>query len=220
MYMLIPSTFLHMLIVGSLSFIYVMFMYFYNVPPQNGFECGKAVLTPDCNFGGYLDRLIFPVGFMIRPNDPEGLFSTLSSILNAYMGFLYSYFFKLYKSDKLKLLKYWVALTLILISLGYYGMAGMPFNKKIWSASFALVSAGYTGLGLVVCFLLLDFLFTDNRWVKIIIRPFVWLGMNPLFVFVGMIFVENILMNDVFIHFDKATNTGESVWQWITINWF
>lgn len=134
---------------------------------------------------------------MIRPTDPEGLFSTLTAIFNAYMGLYYSYLFMRYKQDKKKLFIYWLCLSLGLMVAGYWMKIGMPFNKKIWSVSFAFETSGISGLALSICFFILDLL--NYPIIKKLLEFCIWLGMNPLFVFVGMIFLDNILMNDVFI---------------------
>ncbi len=140
----------------------------------------------------------------MRPTDPEGIFSTLTAILNAFMGLYYSYLFKLYKSNKYKLFKIWFGLSLILIGCGYLVRIGMPFNKKIWTFSFALATSGISGLSLSVCFWLLDIV--NIEMIKKIFVPCVWLGMNPLFVFVGMIFVDNIIMNNIYIFYNSTTD--------------
>ena len=41
---------------------------------------------------------------MLYPTDPEGLFSTLTSVINPFMGVCFCLLFRLYKSDKVKLL--------------------------------------------------------------------------------------------------------------------
>jgi len=54
--------------------------------------CGRALPTEDCNFGGFLDRAIFGnrSKWMMYPNDPEGFFTTLSSLTNTYAGLAFS----------------------------------------------------------------------------------------------------------------------------------
>lgn len=63
-------------------------MYFFDVPDG----CGKNNVTPTCNFGRYLDNLIFTPNYMMKPTDPEGLFTTLGAFVTTFIGkqkFLY-----------------------------------------------------------------------------------------------------------------------------------
>ena len=71
-----------------------------------------------------------------------------------------------------------------------------PVCKKRWSASFAFLTSSYTGFLLCLCFFLVDIL--DKPLIKEkLALPFFWLGMNPLFIFVAMIFADNIVMNNI-----------------------
>lgn len=66
----------------------------------------------------------------------------------------------------------------------------MPLNKKIWSISFVFLTAAASGLALVIITYLVDVLgLRHPRYAKIvnkIIQPSIWLGLNPLAIFVFM----------------------------------
>ena len=112
----------------------------------------------------------------------------------------------------MSLLLYWILLTMVLFLIGYeaYGL-GEPICKKRWSISFAFLTSAFSGAALSLCFIFVDIL--DKRVVKeYIIQPFLWLGMNPLFIFVAMIAFDNLLMNNIkFMYHGKKTN----VWSFI-----
>lgn len=100
--------------------------------------------------------------------------------------------------------------------MGGLSAIGEPVCKKRWSFSFALITSGISGAALSLCLGLVDIL--DSPVVKdIIIKPFLWLGMNPLFIFVAMIFFDNILMNN--IHFYVGEKRW-SLWGWINEKMF
>lgn len=66
----------------------------------------------------------------------------------------------------------------------------MPLCKKLWSISFVFCTVGVSGMSLVILTLLID-IWTKNsetykKIIEIVIRPFIWLGRNPLAVFVLM----------------------------------
>jgi len=125
------------------------------------------VLTPWCNFAGYFDRLIFGKLFMDYPNDPEGLFSTLDSFGNTYIGLIFTLIMFNYKNNKSALFKEWSLITFILLWFGYFLKVWCPFNKAIWSISFLFATCGWSGFTLIVCFVLYDW--WENKYIKIVV---------------------------------------------------
>jgi predicted acyltransferase len=75
----------------------------------------------------------------------------------------------------------------------------MPLNKKIWSISFVFLSTAVTGLSLVFISYFVDVLGLKlpryGRIINLITYPFVWLGRNPLAIFILMEFF-NILIEE------------------------
>lgn len=73
----------------------------------------------------------------------------------------------------------------------------MPLNKKIWSISFVYLTCAASGLALTLITYLFDVLnkkYTRyGRVVDVITKPSIWLGRNPLAVFVIMEIVAIIL---------------------------
>ena len=87
MYLFLPHIGYHFLVIAGCMAMYLGFMYGYPVPAfdaQN--PCGRGVVSPECNFNGYLNRVIFGNSerYMMYPNDPEGVFSTLTSFMNTF----------------------------------------------------------------------------------------------------------------------------------------
>lgn len=92
-----------------------------------------------------------------------------------------------------------------------------PVNKKRWSVSFAFVTSGISGAALCLCFAVVDIL--DNKFIKEkAALPFLWLGLNPLFIFVAMIAYGNLLMNN--IKFNLSDGHRYSLWSWINEKMF
>ena len=192
-------------------------MYGFSVPAfdiKN--PCGKGVVSEECNFNGYFNRLVFgnSKAYMMYPNDPEGLFSTLTAFMNTFQGLCFSLLMRYNtqkKGQKMDLLFYWFLLSIISITVGYEITFGDACNKKRWSVSFAFITSGITGAALCICFAFVDIL--DKKIIKdTLVKPFLWLGMNPLFIFVAMIAFDNILMNNI-----KFTYKGkpDNVWNFI-----
>ena len=109
------------------------------------------------------------------------------------------------------LLLYWTLLSMSLITVGYLISYGDACNKKRWSVSFAFASSGISGAGLCLCFVVVDML--NKPFIKEkLIQPTLWLGMNPLFIYVAMMAFTNLLMDNI-----NFTYKGEetSLWHFI-----
>jgi predicted acyltransferase len=111
----------------------------------------------------------------------------------------------------------WGALGGFCILIGCLIALGNPVNKKLWSPSFAYITSGIAACGLALCYLLVDILKGPSSRVRTaILKPFLWLGMNPLFVFVAMIFFDNLLMNNI----KWGTGSGKrSLWGYLDEVW-
>ena len=98
-------------------------------------------------------------------------------------------------------MKMWLLLTGVLVAIGTLFLIWEPVNKKRWSISFAFYTSALTGGALCLIFGVVDVL--NNPLIKEkLIQPFLWLGMNPLFIFVAMIFFDNMLMNNIKFTYD------------------
>jgi predicted acyltransferase len=106
------------------------------------------------------------------------------------------------EESNLDTLKWWVVLATSLVIFPVLLEIKLPifaFNKKLWSFTFALITAGIAGLVLSLCFFMVDVLdvFLEQKGKKVvdvIIAPFLWLGMNSLLIFLAMILFEILLM--------------------------
>lgn len=86
---------------------------------------------------------------------------------------------------------HWGLIALTFLSFAYFLRIWVPFNKKVWSLSFTLVTCGYATLSILLLYLLIDVWNKDI--VKKILAPFIWMGSNPLFIYVLMMFVCSLL---------------------------
>jgi predicted acyltransferase len=212
---------IHGIFLAGCLAIYIGFMYGYPVP---GFLfrgvpvlCGRAVTSEECNFGANLDRAIFGNSshWMMYPNDPEGWFTTLSSITNTYAGLSFSLLMRWNvkaKGSNMDLLKKWLMVAGCLGVTGALFVIFDPVCKKRWSVSFAFFTSSMSGFALSLCFYVVDIL--NKSFIKEkLCKPFLWLGMNPLFIFVAMIAFDNLLMDNI-----KFTIDGHQWNLWGFIN--
>ena len=141
------------------------------------------------------------VNFAVPPPhiDPEGLLSTIPSIAHVLIGFCVGKLLMEVKDIHEKLERLFLIGT-ILTFAGFLFSYGCPFNKKIWSPTFVLVTCG---LGSSLLALLVWII--DIKGCKKWSRFFESFGVNPLFIYV-MAGVIAVLVGAI-----TVTYQGESV---------
>lgn len=141
--------------------------------------------------------------------DPEGIFSTIGAILTTYLGYCYSIAMSKYKENPSRLALVWISISVIAGALTYPMTLVMPLNKKLYSCSFTLIVIAVSGASLTFFYFLIDILPSVrprlSKPIEIITAPLLWLGLNPLAIFVLMDLVAIFL-----IYYIKADGIG--VW--------
>ena len=110
--------------------------------------------------------------------DPEGLLSTLPSMVNIILGYMAGRCIAM-NQDKLKVsqqLMFWGAIGVMVALAWDYAF---PINKPMWSSSYVLFSCGWASILLGMFIYIIDVKRKD-RWTN----PALVFGMNPLFIFV------------------------------------
>ncbi|KAJ4956045.1 hypothetical protein NE237_012828 [Protea cynaroides] len=170
----------------------------------------RGKLDPPCNAVGYVDREVLGINHMYHhpawrrssactdhspyegpfrkdapswcyaPFEPEGILSSISSILSTIIGVHFGHVLVHLKahSDRLK---HWVAMGLALLVLGivlHYTNA-IPLNKQLYSFSYVCLTAGAAALVFSVLYVLVDI------WgLRYLFLPLEWIGMNAMLVYV------------------------------------
>jgi predicted acyltransferase len=136
---------------------------------------------PDANLGAYLDRrfLIHLWGTSSRlyeiTRDPEGLLSTLPAIATALLGVFTGEWLRSKCSPQNKALGMLVFGVIGLI-LGQVWGIWFPINKKLWTSSFVLFTAGFGLVCLALCYWATDI----KRWRGTWTKPFLIFGRNAI----------------------------------------
>lgn len=144
--------------------------------PVPGF--GAGVYEEGKNLTNYLDAHYLP-GFKWDGDwDPEGMLSTLPAVATALLGIFAGLVIRstnLAANQKTLRL---VAMGLGCLAVGYVWGLQFPIIKKLWTSSFVLVAGGWSYLLLAAFYQLIDV------WqVKAWSRPFVWIGMNSIAIY-------------------------------------
>jgi predicted acyltransferase len=110
--------------------------------------------------------------------DPEGLLSTLPSIVNVIAGFFAGDYIRRNGNSYENIAKLMIAAAFLLLAAFIWDMA-FPINKKIWTSSFVLLTVGLDLLILSVLIYVIE-IYKRQRWTYF----FVVFGRNPLFIYV------------------------------------
>ena len=112
------------------------------------------------------------------PFDPEGILSTLTSMVNVLAGFIVGKFVQK-KGNITKTVQTLIIAGVVLLALAYLWDLGFPINKKIWTSPYVLLTVGWDLLllGGLIFFVEIQKL---NRWTYF----FQAFGRNPLILYV------------------------------------
>ncbi len=172
-------------IVAVLLIGYWILMRFVPVPGLGVPGRDIPFLDPDANLGAYLDRrfLIHLWGSSSRlyeiTRDPEGLLSTLPAIATALLGVFTGEWLRSKRSPQNKALGMLVFGVIGLI-LGKTWGIWFPINKKLWTSSYVLFTAGFALVCLALCYWAADI----KRWRGAWTRPFLIFGRNAITAYV------------------------------------
>lgn len=109
---------------------------------------GQPMLEPGINLAAYIDSILLPGKMWEGTWDPEGLFSTLPSIVTGILGMLAGSILLSSLNPHIKA-NYLMAIGVPLILLGLLWAQIFPINKHVWTSTFTLVTGGtaFTVLG-------------------------------------------------------------------------
>lgn len=135
------------------------------------------------NILSVIDRRIFgePHLYHKSPVDPEGLASTLSAVASVLCGFVCARY-ALADGDNMKKIYRLSGAGLAMTAVGLIIALWLPINKRVWSPSFVLVTAGLCALLTALSIYLTDV--AKNRCSRRITKPFMIFGSNALALYV------------------------------------
>lgn len=130
------------------------------------------------NLANYIDKQYLPLRKWDGDHDPEGLLSTLPAIATCLLGVLAGQFMRIPTMDQRRKVKWLVVAGVVLASVGWLWSLQFPVVKKIWTSSFVLVAGGYSCL-LLAAFTQIIEVWRFQKWAQ----PFIWIGMNPITIY-------------------------------------
>ncbi|WP_194767685.1 acyltransferase family protein [Tamlana sp. I1] len=133
----------------SITILLAYWLFLGFVPFENGIA--PTFNRAPNNWANYIDSTILGSHMWQPDYDPEGLISTIPSIVSCLIGVLIGKVL-----DSLKHIKTLFGIAGILLVSGYLFNIIFPINKAIWSSSFVLVTSGWGTLFLAIIYYLKD----------------------------------------------------------------
>ncbi|MBN1124452.1 MAG: DUF1624 domain-containing protein [Sedimentisphaerales bacterium] len=145
--------------------------------------------APGQNLANWIDKQYLPLRKWDGDYDPEGLLSTLPAIANCLLGVFAGALLRSTKLNQWRKVALLAGAGVVLVGMGWLWNLQFPVIKKLWTSSFVLVACGYSSLLLAGFYLVID-IWGRRRWAT----PFVWIGMNPITIYMlhNLIDVEQI----------------------------
>jgi predicted acyltransferase len=164
-----------------------------------------AVLDPVNNLASYVDRLLIPQIHRYHHSfyDVEGVLSTIPALATVLAGTLTALWLRHPMAPGRRLGG--MALASAMLLAGAFAWSrSLPFNKRLWTSSYVLLTAGVS-IGL---FALLIWIVDEKGWFPRLRTPWLVFGTNAL---AAYILSEIVSIAIGSIHFAQ----GETVQQWL-----
>jgi predicted acyltransferase len=175
-------------------------------------------LTMAGNAGQKLDLMLLGDSHLYHGEgvafDPEGLLSTMPSLVTFLIGYLVGGFIG-QTTDKEKIMRQLSYAGMALVVGGLLWNFGFPINKKLWTSSYVLLVGGLSTLIFTLCYYLIDFkgLKTGTTFFKIF-------GTNAI---LGYMVSELLIISlQIYTTTDasgKAINGQEAIYNTLFASW-
>jgi predicted acyltransferase len=165
---------------------------------------GEANLDKGTNLASWLDSILLK-GHMYSGTitwDPEGILSTIPSIVNGIIGLLIGQLLQ-QKIAKTNIAKKMAITGIALIIAGLLWNIVFPINKSIWTSSYVLYTTGLATTTLSILYYIIDI----SEYKKGFKLFLIW-GVNPMIVFFASQIIPQAL---VMIQFENPHKTGEQI---------
>ena len=163
-----------------------------------GTGCEDGLPQMECNPSHIIDPVIFGENHTYaeggRGHDPEGIATMFSALGNVLLGFAAGKIL-LDKGKKVGIRLFTLSTVLILISLLVNVI--IPFNKRLWSPSFGIITAGITIFILAICYFVFDKNESEenNGFKKSVHWVLEAYGRNSFLVYFGKYVLYAVLIN-------------------------
>jgi predicted acyltransferase len=110
--------------------------------------------------------------------DPEGILSTMTAVVTCLLGAFAGLLLRNPSMSDVRKVAVLLSFGVAGVALGWLWNLQFPVIKKIWTSSYVLVAGGYSAILLGLFYLIVD-VWKRQSWC----RPFVWIGMNSITIY-------------------------------------
>jgi len=155
------------------------------------------LLDPDRNIAAWLDRKLLMGHLYEGTRDPEGVLSTIPALATCLAGLLTGKWLRTANSTAKKAVAM-LAVGALAILVGKTWDVWFPINKKLWTSSYVIFTAGLALICLAACYGVVDVKRLRGAWTKVILV----LGTNAIAAYFFSEFVAKLIEN---IHIGAVT---------------
>lgn len=139
------------------------------------------------NLTDYLDQKYLPGRKYDGTYDPEGLLSNVPAIASGLLGIFAGLLLRNKTVPDMQKVGWLLGAGAASAALGWIWGIEFPVIKKIWTSSYVLVAGGYSAMLLGAFYWIVDV----KKW-RVWCRPFVWIGMNPITLYLASNFMGGL----------------------------
>jgi predicted acyltransferase len=169
---------------------YWILMRFVPVPGLGVPTHDVPLLDPDRNLAAWLDRELLGGHLYEGTRDPEGMLSTIPAVATSLLGLLTGQWLRSARSAKNKAMGM-ALFGLLGVTAGKILNLGFPINKKVWTSSYVIFTAGLALVCLALCYWIVDAKERRGPWTK----PLLVFGMNAIASYVFSELISHLLDN-------------------------
>jgi len=154
---------------------------------MNGTNMLHGSYIQGVNLTDYLDQKYLPGRKYDGTYDPEGILSSLPAVVTGLLGVFAGLLIRNRSIADKRKVAWLLGAGAAIAMLGWIWGLEMPVIKKIWTSSYVLVAGGYSALLLGAFYWMVEI----KQW-RAWCQPFVWIGMNPLTLYLTSNFLEGL----------------------------
>ena len=150
---------------------------------------GAGILTKEGSFASWLDRLALGVHtYRQGPYDPEGILSTLPSLVTTLLGIFAGLWLKTQNPENRRLAGLAAGGAVLALAGWLWGLS-FPLNKALWTSSYVLFTGGLALWLLALCYWLIEM-----KGIRAWGKPFEIFGINAIAAYMLPIFLLKFLV--------------------------
>lgn len=132
------------------------------------------------NLANYIDSQFLPGYKWDGEWDPEGILSSLPAVASGLFGIFAGMLIRRREISDMQRVASLMGMGILCLAAGWAWGLQFPIIKKLWTSSFVLFAAGWSYLLVALFYLIID-VWKIEFWA----RPFVWIGMNCITVYMA-----------------------------------